>query len=387
MRKTPDQIRSEITGKIVEAIKAGTPPWRQPWINHPNAGIPRNFQTSRHYTGVNPIVLLLEGAIKGFKSQMWGTAHSWTKAIGVHVKKGEHGSHITLLKTLKEKDKETGKVVKTATGKDKTFSLLREYVVFNAEQMQAPTAATLLGVPHPLGIVNALLGGTIKGKRKTPTTKAELLTIASKYLPAKGQPDDRMTRDQIAEAITVGITARLTSYWVAAKVINTEPDFQPAEEFFKATGADIRHGHAEAFYRQKPGDFIGMPDKRTFLSMTDYYQTGCHELVHWSEADGRVGRDEDTTYAFNELVAEIGSCFTLSALGVPGSEKMLPKSAAYVEFWLKEMAGDPKFIFKAASKASKCSDYLLAFVGKANPAYVPEGEDGEEPEGEERRVA
>ena len=34
----------------------------------------------------------------------------------------------------------------------------------------------------------------------------------------------------------------------------------------------------------------------------------------------------------------------------------------YIGDWLKAMRGDPAFIFKASSQASKVADYLLSFV-------------------------
>lgn len=386
-KNSAEDIRSEITKSIMESIEKGNPPWRQPWSYNPNGGLPRNASSKRRYTGINPIILILSSMIKGYDSQQWNTGNSWMQLLGVHIKKGEHATLVTLFKHLPLKDKTTGEVQKTATGKDKIIPLLRTFPVFNAEQMVAPTPEMLLAVPHPFGIVNALLGNkVVKGqksvKRTEPTSIAELMKIANKFLPAKSIPSSTDSREEIAAAISEGINNRLMEYKVSTKILNKDPDYAPAEEFIaaaiKGTGVKVIHKGSKAFYTRGK-DVITMPPKSSFESITDYYQTIMHEWIHATEDEKRVGQKEDHDYAFGELVAEIGACFLLMELGVPQSEKMLPNTQSYVGGWLKKMGGDPKYIFNASSQASKAVDYLLAFVGKNNPVFVEsEAEDEEE---------
>lgn len=394
MSKTPEQIRKEITDKIIEAINKGTPPWRQPWAIHPNTGSPRNFQSKRRYNGVNALLLWLDAQIKGYDAQQWGTVASWKGHLGVHVKKGESASWVTLFRQIPKKDKESGRIETTDSGRPKTIPLLRYYPMFNVEQMMAPTPETLLGVPGPRSIIRDLLGDSYKGggKRTTPTTKDELLAIAEKYLSHADMPSKSMTRENIALAIHRGIAANLNACKVVAVVHNTEPDFAPAEQLMDLCGAEFVHKGSTACWNTRT-DKISSPPKRSFDSMADYYQTNFHELIHWTQKPSRVGikkqdgDDPRLQYAFNELVAEIGACFVLIELGVPRSEKMLPKSQSYLADWLKQMGGNAKFIFEAASHASKAADYLLAFVGKQNPAYEERAEDNENEETAERSVA
>jgi antirestriction protein ArdC len=42
--------------------------------------------------------------------------------------------------------------------------------------------------------------------------------------------------------------------------------------------------------------------------------------------------------------------------------------AAYVQSWLQAMQNDPKYIFDAASQASKAADFILSFSRAAQPA-------------------
>lgn len=355
MKKSADEIRTEITNQIVAAIAKGCPPWRQPWVNHPAAGAPRNAITQRRYTSINFMLLILIADMKGYKSQLWNTFSAWTKA-GFHVMKGEKAANVSFFRPIPKKEK--GVPVLDGNGKPVTIPLMRLFPVFNAEQVQAPTVEALL---------------------KHNTTKADLIEYAGSVLPVKSVPSDKLTKEKIAKAIHDALNEKLNTYKVLVRDMNDDPDFQPAEELIGKCGVKVDGNATKAFYRRKPNEMIGLPPKRSFVSMADYYQTAMHELVHMAVNGKRVEVKDEAKledYAFGELVAEIGSCFILSALGVPSSDKMLKKSESYVGEWVKQMGGSNRYIFDAASIASRAADFLLGLVGKANPSYV-EGDDEE----------
>ncbi len=154
------------------------------------------------------------------------------------------------------------------------------------------------------------------------------------------------------------------------------PDFAPADELIAATAADIRFGGDHAFYRRPmpegsypqhvDGDFVVLPNRGKFDVPGAFYETAFHELAHWSEV--RLGWDHRKHgRSMGELVAELSSCYLSQELRIPGGER-LDNHARYVASWLKEMRGDPSFIFKASTQASKVTDYLLSFVKKEEPA-------------------
>jgi antirestriction protein ArdC len=149
-------------------------------------------------------------------------------------------------------------------------------------------------------------------------------------------------------------------------------DYAPAEETIRLSGADIRLGGDHACYH-RDHDFILCPPKHRFEKESQYYGTIFHELAHWTGHESRLNRDQhsrfgDKSYAEEELVAEMGSCFTLAALGVPQTNS--DSSTSYVANWLDALNRDSRFIFRAASAASKAADLLLSFV----PQYQPEPE-------------
>lgn len=135
--------------------------------------------------------------------------------------------------------------------------------------------------------------------------------------------------------------------------------FDEAETAINAIGADIRYGGNRAFYDLQ-GDFIQMPPRESF-SVPEWYECLCHELVHFSEAPHRLNWDRKSEgYAMGELIAELGGCFMCSELGLPTADN-LANHASYLKNWLTAMKGDPSFIFKASTQASKAVDYLLGF--------------------------
>jgi antirestriction protein ArdC len=132
------------------------------------------------------------------------------------------------------------------------------------------------------------------------------------------------------------------------------------ERFIKATGARIAHGGDRAFYA--PGfDSITLPHPADFESVEQYYGVALHELVHFSGAPHRLNRDmsgkyKDAKYAFEEIIAELGSAFLCAHLGI----KAEMRHAGYIDAYLQVLKEDDKAFFRAAAKAQQAADYLRA---------------------------
>jgi antirestriction protein ArdC len=127
------------------------------------------------------------------------------------------------------------------------------------------------------------------------------------------------------------------------------------------TGASIRHSGNSAYYRPSE-DYINMPIKSDFNDEAGYYATLLHELTHWSGAKHRLDRTKgkrfgDTAYAFEELIAELGSAFLCEKYSVKGDIR----HEGYIESWLKALKNDNKMIFKASAYAQKSTDYIVGF--------------------------
>lgn len=86
------------------------------------------------------------------------------------------------------------------------------------------------------------------------------------------------------------------------------------------------------------------------------------------------------TYAFEELIAELGASYLCADLGI--TTELRPDHAAYIATWLKVLKSDKKAIFTAASQADKAARYLLALNGSSPAPTRPTSLDAEpEPPG------
>lgn len=143
-------------------------------------------------------------------------------------------------------------------------------------------------------------------------------------------------------------------------VAGGEAPIPELEGFFLQTGAKIENGPKIAPHWNPNTDVIGMPHVEAFETAHAYYGTLAHELIHWTGHQPRLDRDmkyqTKEGRAFEELIAEIGSCFLCHHIG---AKPNLDNSAAYVESWLKALKNDKRFIFRAATQAQAASNYAL----------------------------
>ena len=155
----------------------------------------------------------------------------------------------------------------------------------------------------------------------------------------------------------------LPEHFYAAKGPRQDPikRIAHAEEFFAASGADVRHGGTKAYYSQST-DHVQMPPFEAFIDPESYYATQAHELTHWTKHPKRLDREfgrkrfGDEGYAMEELVAELGAAFLCADLDRTPHPR--EEHAAYIATWLKVLKGDKRAIVSAAAFAQKAADYL-----------------------------
>lgn len=140
-----------------------------------------------------------------------------------------------------------------------------------------------------------------------------------------------------------------------------------AESFFAGVGVRVRDGGNRAFYRPDTPESVYIPGFDQFSEVIDYYSTLAHETTHWtshaSRCDRQLGkRFGDAAYVMEELIAELGSAYTMAPLEL----ELTPRRnhAAYIDSWLKVLKGDKRAIFTAASQAQKVADWLSERSGR-----------------------
>jgi antirestriction protein ArdC len=153
------------------------------------------------------------------------------------------------------------------------------------------------------------------------------------------------------------------------KVRNRDQRDATIDEFLAASGAEIREGAGEAYYR--PGDdFISLPRFEAFKSAAHFYGVAFHELGHWTGHKSRLDRDlrhrfGECAYAAEELVAELCAAFLCAEFSIDGDLR----HAGYVQSWIGLLRADSRAFFTACSRAQAAADYLRG-LALAEPATV-----------------
>ena len=241
------------------------------------------------------------------------------------------------------------------------------YTGINVLMLWSTSAEKGYQSPYWMTFKQALaMKGTIrKGEKATQVVYADKLT--------KEEPDEK-------GELQTKVIPFLKSYYVfnasqidglapkfyekpEVAILNPETRNQAIDQFFANTKAVIETG-VQACYKSV-SDKIEMPPFESFFDATSYYSVLGHEMTHWTKHKTRLDRDfgrlkwGDEGYAKEELVAELGSCFLASDLGI--EPELRPDHSAYIQNWLEVLKNDKKFIFSAASHAQKAVEHRHSY--------------------------
>ena len=231
------------------------------------------------------------------------------------------------------------------------------------------------------------LGGNVRKGAKGTT-----VVYADRFTPDDAKAHARKTGEQ---ASSIPFLKRFTVFNVDqcenlpedyASVTTPPPPntiLPQAEALIVASGADFRIGGDRAFYMPAL-DYVQVPPPGAYFDPINWHRTALHELCHWSGVEKRLARDfsgsfGSKSYAREELVAEIGSAFTCAALGITPTVR----HSDYIASWLEVLREDNRAFVRAASQASKASDFLLGFLnGPAGQGSQGQQDDGGDSEAE-----
>lgn len=166
-------------------------------------------------------------------------------------------------------------------------------------------------------------------------------------------------------------------YQRPAPVLDPVERIDHADQFFRNTGAVIRHGGNQAFF-SPASDHIQMPPFESFRDAESFYGTLSHEATHWTSSSARVGRDlsryskDKSERSREELIAELGSCFLCADLGIAPELEPRPDHASYLDSWLSVISGDKRAIFQAAAHAQRAVNYLHGLQPQADAGETRE---------------
>jgi antirestriction protein ArdC len=222
------------------------------------------------------------------------------------------------------------------------------------------------------------LGGHVrKGERGTT------VVYADRFVPSD---EKRRAAESGEEAQAIPFLKRFTVFNtdqcddLPPEIATTAPPPPPGmiepriENLIKATGIDFRIGGSRAFYVPAE-DYVQVPPPQAYFEPINWHRTALHELGHATGHRSRLNRDLSGSYgtrkyAFEELVAELSAAFGCASLGIVPTIR----HADYIGSWLEVLREDNRAIVRAASQASKATDFLLGFlpdsVASARPHSV-----------------
>ena len=294
-----EEFIKNIADQVWNQIDAKGIDFMLPWVKQ---GMPYNLARLKtknpHYYGINNWVLWFEQSQRGYKSNVWGTLKQIKDAGGELLEKHKEWGSATQVMLWQPYQKETTAKRNSANYKkgDKKVVdsvFMKFFWVYNMDQT----------------------------------------TLADKY------------KGEVGEG--AGNKANVESY-----VANTK--------------AIINHGGDRCFYKPD-ADYIQMVEKSQFNSTNNstatqnYYSVLLHELTHWTGHKSRVNRDlsgtfGDDSYAFEELIAEMGAAVQCCMLGVTSKPKK--ESAQYIDSWKNKIKEEPDTIIKVMSAVNKAVSYL-----------------------------
>lgn len=132
-----NELRTQLTNKILAALDDGIVPWKQPWSNDKNCGRPTNAVTGKPYTGVNILLLSLHSHEYRSEGKFFATYKQW-QSIGGQVMARPSGvpngkwcaKSILFKPVTKTKTNSRGEKV------EDTYCFMREFSLFNIFQVE-----------------------------------------------------------------------------------------------------------------------------------------------------------------------------------------------------------------------------------------------------------
>jgi len=217
-----------------------------------------------------------------------------------------------------------------------------------------------------------LKGHVKKGERANPIVKIHQWNLKTTF--TEEDAVDESAKERKGE-VTVVRTARKVAILSVFNVAQCEdlrlPDdpWSPpplrerdnrVENFLEAVAVPIRDGLDQAFY-QHGADHVVVPCRDRFATIGHYYATCFHELTHWTgpelERVMPTHDDDPEGYAFEELVAELGSALLCAHFLV--DDQLTEHAARYIASWSKLLSLDHTAFQRALILAQKAVDVLL----------------------------
>jgi antirestriction protein ArdC len=282
---------------LIALMEQGKTPWRKEWNAQASTHV--NFLTGHKYSGSNIILLEFGMCLReGAVLPFWcGAAEA--RKHNVFPKKGSRSVRIIRPQLNKrEEENDNGETV------EKTWMSFKIVPVFNVCDLQGEALPSLI----------------------------------------------QAAKDELGFSTTVSPSGLR---------------IQNAESFLNAWPVKLKHQGSRAFYSPSE-DFISLPEFELFHSAEAYYSTRAHECIHSTGHQRRLDRKISNNfgskdYAFEELVAELGSVLLCNQLQISSN---FSNHAAYLQSWIEILKEKPSTLFQALSYSRKAVEFMNETIAK-----------------------
>lgn len=295
MNQKTKEYREKIAQSFVDSLKSNPLNWKKNWTVSPSSCIPENAVTGARYKGINRLWLTHLSQINGLEDYRWATFKQ-IQDKGWKLNRGAKGEQVEYWAAY-DFDKK-----KNITWKE-----------FNQSKLNPEKSGSVGIISKQFYVFN---GKDIEGI-------PELVKA----------PISNVSQDELIPLISKNMKVPI-----------------------------LNDGGDRAFY-QLSEDLIHLPPINSFKSSYDYNSVALHELSHATGAPHRLNRDlknifGSVKYAFEELVAEMSSCFMSGNLQTEATQSHLENHQAYVQSWIKNISENPNVLLQAIKEADKAANYL-----------------------------
>ena len=212
------------------------------------------------------------------------------------------------------------------------------------------------------------MGGNVKkGQSSESILFWKSLVVNEKNLSKKDEISKAIDEVYIARIYNVFNIDQCVGIDKESKILPVTPGFGSCEDVY-ANYPEVRpevNLGLKALYIPAL-DQIRIPGVGDFHSISDYYATLFHELIHSTGHSSRLNREgisevkrsDKIRYSKEELIAEMGASFLCAFSGIE-NPNLTNNSAAYLQSWLQVFKQYKTVVVKAASQAQKAVDFLL----------------------------
>ena len=141
------------------------------------------------------------------------------------------------------------------------------------------------------------------------------------------------------------------------------PVDQIIEKLSANMGVPILYDGGDRAYYSPSWDEIHLPAPEAFTSEYAFNATALHELAHSTGHSSRLNRPQggffgSAAYAYEELIAEMTSCFMGVGLRAELTAEHFNNHKAYVQSWVQSIKDKPETLVRAIKDAQAAASYM-----------------------------